>query len=52
VIVSVVGLRGSEVRLGITAPASTTVHRAKVYESIKRREREADALAAFPASAS
>jgi len=35
VTVSVVGLNGSQVRLGINAPKSVEVHREEVYERVK-----------------
>ena len=35
--VTIVAVRGSNVRLGITAPRSTPVHRREIYEAIKKR---------------
>ena len=32
----VVGVRGDQVRLGVTAPRDVPVHRKEVYEAIKR----------------
>ncbi|MFQ6098664.1 MAG: carbon storage regulator CsrA [Armatimonadota bacterium] len=40
--VCIVSVRGDQVRLGITAPASVTVHRKEVYEAV-RAENEAAA---------
>lgn len=34
--ITVVCIRGDKVRLGITAPKDITVHRAEVYDEIKR----------------
>jgi len=34
--VIVVGVRGDQVRLGVTAPRDVPVHRKEVYEAIKR----------------
>lgn len=34
IVVTIVEVRGDNVRLGITAPKATTVHRAEVYDAI------------------
>lgn len=35
----VVEIRGDKVRLGVEAPKEVSVHRAEVYEAIKRNQR-------------
>lgn len=36
--VTVLGLKGNQVRVGINAPKSVAVHRSEVYERIKRAQ--------------
>ena len=36
--VSVIGVNGSHVRLGIEAPKNVSVHRAEIYERIKSQD--------------
>lgn len=36
VIVTVLGVRGGQVRIGIDAPKSISVHRQEIYDKIKR----------------
>jgi carbon storage regulator len=36
--VTVVGVRGSQVRLGINAPKDVTVHRKEIHERIRREQ--------------
>ena len=36
IVITIVGVRGDKVRLGISAPAHIPVHRKEVYEAIKR----------------
>ncbi len=36
--VTIVDVRGDKVRLGITAPRSTSVHRKEIYEAIQREK--------------
>lgn len=38
VTVTVLGVKGGQVRLGISAPKETAVHREEVYERIKAEE--------------
>jgi carbon storage regulator len=38
VTVTVLGVKGGQIRLGINAPRSVTVHREEIYERIKREE--------------
>lgn len=35
IVITIVGVRGDKVRLGISAPAHIPVHRKEVYEAIK-----------------
>jgi len=35
--IMIVGIRGDQIRLGITAPKSIPVHRKEVYEAIHRQ---------------
>ncbi|GAB6067305.1 carbon storage regulator CsrA [Methylothermus subterraneus] len=42
--VTVLGVKGNQVRIGVNAPKDVSVHREEIYERI-RREREAGAQA-------
>ena len=39
--ISVVEIRGNQVRLGISAPRNVTVHREEVYEQIQEQNKQA-----------
>lgn len=43
---TVLGVKGNQVRLGVTAPITTTVHREEVFERIKAERAQGDAHAA------
>lgn len=38
VTVTVLGIKGNQVRLGINAPKSVAIHREEIYERIKREQ--------------
>ena len=47
VTVTVLGVKGNQVRVGVTAPRSVAVHREEIYERIKQ-EGEGSPLVAVP----
>jgi carbon storage regulator len=40
VTITVLGVKGNQVRVGITAPKSVAVHREEIYERIKREQQD------------
>ncbi len=46
VTVTVLGVKGNQVRIGVNAPRDVAVHREEIFERIKREERDGGAEAA------
>jgi carbon storage regulator len=38
VTVAIIGVKGSQIRIGITAPKDVTVHREEIYERIRHEQ--------------
>jgi carbon storage regulator len=38
VTVAIIGIKGSQIRIGINAPRDVTVHREEIYERIRREQ--------------
>ena len=45
VTVTVLGVKGNQVRIGVNAPRDVAVHREEIYERIKREQAEGTARA-------
>lgn len=43
VTVTILGVKGNQVRVGVNAPRDVAVHREEIYERIKREQAEQDA---------
>jgi carbon storage regulator len=43
VTVTILGVKGNQVRVGINAPKNVAVHREEIYERIKREQQGGDA---------
>lgn len=44
VVVTVLGVKGNQVRIGVKAPRNVTVHREEIFERIKRESDETPAV--------
>jgi carbon storage regulator len=48
VTITVLGVKGNQVRVGINAPKHVAVHREEIYERIKREQQQSEELAEEP----
>ena len=46
VTVTVLGVKGNQVRIGVNAPKEVAVHREEIYERIRREQEEGNGTAA------
>ena len=51
VTVTILGVKGNQVRVGVNAPRDVAVHREEIFERIKREEQDGGASVARPAAA-
>jgi carbon storage regulator len=42
--VSVLGIKGNQVRVGVNAPKDVSVHREEIYQKIQNENRQADGI--------
>ncbi len=47
VTVTVLGVKGNQVRIGVNAPKDVAVHREEIFDRIKRQDPGVDAISGF-----